>query len=193
MGRYTGPTHKLCRREGVPICGRDDCPVKTRMSAPGQHGSFRRRLSEYGLQLREKQKAKRVYGVRERQFRRYFKEALGSKERTGEVLLQLLERRLDNVIYRAGFAQTRPHSRQMISHGLIRLNGRRVTIPSLLVKVGDKITLAKKDAILYDEVVRPSWIKVKKEDLSAQVLSFPAREEIGAEINESMVIEFYSR
>ncbi|OGC59629.1 30S ribosomal protein S4 [candidate division WWE3 bacterium RIFCSPLOWO2_02_FULL_53_10] len=193
MGRYTGPTHKLCRREGVPICGRDDCPVKTRMTAPGQHGSFRRRLSEYGLQLREKQKAKRTYGVRERQFRRYFKEALRSKERTGEILLQLLERRLDNVIYRAGFAQTRPHARQMISHGLVKLDGHRVTVPSLLVAVGDKITLAKKDAILYDEVVRPSWIKVNEKELIAQVAALPVREEIGAEINESMVVEFYSR
>ena len=193
MGRYTGPTHKLCRREGVPLCGRDDCPVKTRMTAPGQHGAFRRRLSEYGLQLREKQKAKRIYGVRERQFRRYFKEALRSKERTGEVLLQLLERRLDNVIYRAGFARTRPHARQMISHGLARLNGRRVTIPSLLVAVGDKITLAKKDAILYDEVVRPAWIKVNVKEHSAQIVALPAREEIGPEVNESMVVEYYSR
>ncbi|MEX0587577.1 MAG: 30S ribosomal protein S4 [Patescibacteria group bacterium] len=193
MGRYTGPIHKLCRREGVPICGRDDCPVKTRMTAPGQHGAFRRRLSEYGLQLREKQKAKRVYGVRERQFRRYFKEALHSKERTGEVLLQLLERRLDNVVYRAGFAQTRPHARQLVSHGLIKLNGRRADIPSLLVAVDDKITIAKKDAVLYDEVIRPSWIKVNEKERSAQITSLPAREEIGAEINESMVVEYYSR
>jgi len=177
----------------VPICGRDNCPVKTRMSAPGQHGAFRRRLSEYGLQLREKQKAKRVYGIRERQFQRYFKEALRSKEKTGEILLQLLERRLDNVLYRAGFASSRPHARQMIGHGLVRLNGRRVTIPSLLVAVGDKITFAKKDAVIYDEVVRPSWIKVKKEDRIAQIAAFPAREEIGAEINEKMVIEYYSR
>lgn len=193
MGRYTGPTHKLCRREGVPLCGRDDCPVTTRMSAPGQHGSFRRRLSEYGQQLREKQKAKRIYGVRERQFRRYFKEALHSKEKTGEVLLQLLERRLDNVVYRAGFARSRPHSRQMITHGLIRVNGRRVTIPSLLTKVGDKIALAKREAILYDEVVRPSWLKVKKDEKVAEVVSLPEREEIGAEVDEKLVLEYYSR
>ena len=193
MGRYTGPTHKLCRREGVPLCGRDDCPVKTRMSAPGQHGAFRRRLSEYGLQLREKQKAKRIYGVREQQFRRYFKEALRSKEKTGEILLQLLERRLDNVVYRAGFASTRPHARQMVGHGLVKLNGHHVTIPSLLVAVGDRITLAKKDATLYDEVICPPWIKVKKSDKSAQVAALPTREEIGAEIDEKMVLEFYSR
>ncbi len=193
MGRYTGPTHKLCRREGVPLCGRDDCPVTTRMSAPGQHGSFRRRLSDYGRQLREKQKAKRIYGVRERQFRRYFNEARRSKERTGEALLQLLERRLDNVLYRAGFAKTRPHARQLIAHGLVKVNGRRVTIPSLSVKVGDKIALAKKDLILYDEVVRPSWIKVKKEDKIAEVVSLPAREEIGAEVDEKLVVEYYSR
>jgi len=163
------------------------------MSAPGQHGSFRRRLSDYGRQLREKQKAKRIYGVRERQFRRYFNEARRSKERTGEALLQLLERRLDNVLYRAGFAKTRPHARQLIAHGLVKVNGRRVTIPSLSVKVGDKIALAKKDLILYDEVVRPSWIKVKKEDKIAEVVSLPAREEIGAEVDEKLVVEYYSR
>jgi small subunit ribosomal protein S4 len=163
------------------------------MSAPGQHGAFRRRLSEYGLQLREKQKAKRIYGVREQQFRRYFKEALRSKEKTGEILLQLLERRLDNVVYRAGFASTRPHARQMVAHGLVKLNGHHVTIPSLLVAVGDKITLAKKDSILYDEVICPSWIKVKKNEKSAHVAALPTREEIGAEIDEKMVLEYYSR
>lgn len=193
MGRYTGPTHKLCRREGVPLCGRDDCPVLTRMSAPGQHGSFRRRLSDYGRQLREKQKAKRIYGVRERQFRRYFTEALRSREKTGEVLLQLLERRLDNVAYRAGFSKSRPHARQIISHGLIKVNGRRATIPSLLTEVGDKIALAKKEAILYDEVVRPAWLKVKKDEKVAEIISLPGRDEIGAEVDEKLVVEYYSR
>lgn len=163
------------------------------MSAPGQHGAYRRRLSDFGLQLREKQKAKRIYGVRERQFRRYFKEALRSRQRTGEVLLQLLERRLDNVVYRSGFARTRPQARQMVSHGLIKLNGRRVTIPSLLVAFGDKLTLAKKDAILYDEVIRPAWIKVKKEERSAQIVSIPAKEDLGAEIDVSLVVDAYSR
>lgn len=193
MGRYTGPTHRLCRREGVPLCGRDNCPVKTRLSAPGQHGAFRRRLSDFALQLREKQKAKRIYGVRERQFRRYFKEALRSRQRTGEVLLQLLERRLDNVVYRSGFARTRPQARQMVSHGLVKLNGRHVTIPSLLVAFGDKITLAKKDAILYDEVIRPTWIKVKKEERSAQIVSIPTEEDLGAVIDVSLIVDAYSR
>ncbi len=193
MGRYTGPTHRLCRREGVPLCGRDNCPVKTRLSAPGQHGAFRRRLSDFALQLREKQKAKRIYGVRERQFRRYFKEALRSRQRTGEVLLQLLERRLDNVVYRSGFARTRPQARQMVSHGLVKLNGRNVTIPSLLVAFGDKITLAKKDAILYDEVIRPTWIKVKKEERSAQIVSIPTEEDLGAVIDVSLIVDSYSR
>lgn len=193
MGRYTGPTHRLCRREGVPLCGRDNCPVKTRMSAPGQHGAYRRRLSDFGLQLREKQKAKRIYGVRERQFRRYFKEALRSRQRTGEVLLQLLERRLDNVAYRSGFAKSRPQARQMVTHGLIKLNGRRVTIPSLLVAIGDKITFAKKDALIYDEVIRPAWIKVRKDERSAQIVSIPAKEDLGAEIDVSLVVDAYSR
>lgn len=193
MGRYTGPTHRLCRREGIPICGRDDCPVKTRMSAPGQRGMVRRRLSSYGIQLREKQKAKRIYGVRESQFRRYFKEALRSKERTGEVLLQLLERRLDNIVYRAGMAKSRPHARQLVAHGLVKVNGQRVTVPSYLVAIGDKITLAKKDATIYDEVTRPSWLKVSKRDKMAQVASLPERKEIGAEVDEKLVLEFYSR
>lgn len=193
MGRYTGPTHKLCRREGIPLCGRDNCPVKTRMSAPGQHGRFRRRLSEYGQQLREKQKVKRLYGIRERQFRRYLREALRSKGKTGEVLLTLLERRLDNIVYKAGLARTRPHARQMITHGLIKVNGRRVTIPSFLVSVGDKITLAKKDFALYDEIVRPSWIKLGKREKVAEIIALPKRDDVGAEIDENLVVEFYSR
>ncbi|NIT04574.1 30S ribosomal protein S4 [Candidatus Saccharibacteria bacterium] len=193
MGRYTGPTHKLCRREGIPLCGRDDCPVKTRMSAPGQHGRFRRRLSDYGQQLREKQKLKRIYGVRERQFKRYLEQALGSKEKTGEVLLQILERRLDNVVYRAGFAKSRPQARQFVSHGLVKVNDRRVTTPSYSVDIGDKITFAKKDLPLYDEVVKPSWVKVSKRTKEAEITSLPAREDAGAEVDESLVLEFYSR
>lgn len=196
MGRYTGPTHKLCRREGIPLCGKDNCPVRTRMAASrirGKGGRVRRRLSEYGLQLREKQKAKTIYGVRERQFRRYFRQALRSRERTGETLLQLLERRLDNVVYRVGFARTRPHARQLVTHGLIRVNGRRVTIPSIFLGIGDKITLVKKEALLYDEVVRPSWLKVKKREKVAEVVALPERKEIGAEVDEKLVVEFYSR
>ena len=193
MGRYTGPTHKLCRREGVPLCGRDDCPVKTRMSVPGQHGRFRRRLSQYGQQLREKQKLKRIYGIRERQMRRYLDEALQSKERTGEVLIQLLERRLDNVVYRSGLASSRPHARQMVAHGLIKVNGGKVTIPSFLVEKGGKITLAKKEFNLYDEVVRPSWIKADKRAKAVEITALPQREDIGAEVDESLVLEFYSR
>jgi len=193
MGRYTGPTHKLCRREGVPLCGRDDCPVKTRMSAPGQHGKFRRRLSEYGQQLREKQKAKRIYSVRERQFRRYLDEALRSKEKTGEALLQLLERRLDNAIYRAGLAKSRAHARQMVTHGLIKVDGHRVTAPSFSVGIGDKITLAKKDFTLYDVVVRPSWIKLNKREKMAEVTSLPRVGDLELGVDVSLVVEFYSR
>jgi len=192
MGRYTGPKHKRCRREGVPICGRDDCPVKTRPSAPGQHGR-RRRMSDYGKQLREKQKVKRMYGVRERQFRRLVKMALGSKGGTGEVLLQLLERRLDNVVYRAGFAKSRPHARQMVGHGLVRVNAKRVTVPSRLVDVGDKVSLVRKTAPVYDEVVKPSWLRVSKSKRQAEIKAFPKREEIGAEIDEQQIVDFYSR
>jgi small subunit ribosomal protein S4 len=193
MGRYTGPKHKLCRREGVPLCGRDNCPVKTRLSAPGKRGVRRKRLSEYGQQLREKQKAKRIYGVRERQFRRYFKTALGGKGETGELLFQILERRLDNTLYRAGFAKSRPQARQMVGHGLVRVNGDRVTIPSYLVEVGDKIGLVKKDAPLYEEVVKPSWLKVGKAKREAEVKSFPGGDELGADIDVKLIVEFYSR
>jgi len=193
MGRYVGPTHKLCRREGIPLCGRDNCPVRTRLSAPGQHGARRRRRSEYSLQLREKQKAKRIYGVREAQFEAYFKIALESKEKTGEALLQILERRLDNTLYRAGFAKSRPHARQMVGHGFVKVNGRRVVAPSYLVEVGDKISLAKKSAPLYEEVVKPSWLKVSKTKREAEAKTLPKREEIGAEIDEKLILEFYSR
>lgn len=193
MGRYTGPTHKLCRREGIPLCGRDNCPVKTRLSAPGQHGARRRRISKYGLQLREKQKAKRIYGVREAQFKRYFQTALEEKGETGEVLLQILERRLDNTLYRAGFAKSRSHARQMVGHGLVKVNGKRVTIPSYLVKGGDKIGLVKKDASFYEEVVKPSWLRRSKAKREAEIKAIPKREEIGAEIDEKLIVEFYSR
>ncbi|GMR19376.1 MAG: 30S ribosomal protein S4 [Patescibacteria group bacterium] len=163
------------------------------MSVPGQQSRFRRRLSEYGQQLREKQKVKRTYGVRERQFRRYLEEALQSKGKTGDTLLQLLERRLDNVVYRSGFAKTRPHARQRVSHGLIKVNDRRVTAPSFLVDIGDKITIVAKKAVIYDEVVRPSWIKLSKREKTAEIVALPKRDEIGADIDESLVVEFYSR
>lgn len=193
MGRYTGPTHKLCRREGVAICGKDNCPVRTRLSPPGQHGARRRRTSDYGLQLREKQKVKRIYGVRERQFRRYFEAARGSREERGGALLQILERRLDNTLYRAGFARSRPHARQLIGHGLVKVNDKRVTIPSYLVEVGDKVSFAKKDRSLYDEVVTPSWIKVSKAKKEAVVAGLPEVDDIGLEVDEALVVEFFSR
>jgi len=191
--RYTGPKHRLCRREGIPLCGKENCPAKTRPTAPGQHGARRTRLSEYGQQLREKQKVKRIYSVTERQFRRYYEMALESKEATGAVLLQTLERRLDNIVYRAGLAKTRPQARQMVGHGLVKVNGRRVTIPSYLVEKGDKVSLAKKGAQTYDEVVKPLWLKVGKAKREAEVVSFPSREEIEAGIDEKLVVEFYSR
>ena len=131
--------------------------------------------------------------MREAQFKRYFKIALESKEKTGEVLLQILERRLDNTLYRAGFAKSRPHARQMVGHGLVKVNGRRVVTPSYLVEVGDKISLAKKGAPLYEEVVKPSWLKVSKAKREAEVKALPKREEIGAEIDEKLILEFYSR
>jgi len=145
------------------------------------------------MQLREKQKVKRIYGAREEQFRRYFKMALKGKGNTGGILLRILERRLDNVLYRAGFAKSRPHARQMVGHGHIKVNGKRVTIPSYLVEIGDKMILAEKDAPLYDEVVKPSWLKVSKAKKEAEVKALPTREDAGADIDESLIVEFYSR
>lgn len=190
MGRYTGPKRKLSRREGTPLFGEDS---RTLLTPPGQHGRRRRRRSKYGLQLREKQKTKRIYGVREAQFKRYFQTAFEKREKTGEVLLQILERRLDNTLYRAGFAKSRPHARQMVGHGHVKVNEKRVTIPSYLVEVGDKISLVKRDAPLYEEVVKPSWLKVSKRKREAEVTAFPKREESGAEIDEKLIVEFYSR
>lgn len=163
------------------------------MSVPGQHGRRRRRLSEYGQQLREKQKVKRIYGIRERQFRHYLQKALRSREKTGEVLLELLERRLDNTVYRAGLAKTRPHARQLVGHGLVQVDGKKVTIPSFMVDKGDKITLEKKEFTLYDEVVRPSWIKLNKREKTVEIVSLPDGEDLGAEVDVRMVVEFYSR
>ena len=156
MARYTGSVCRLCRREGIKLylkgerCYSDKCAITRRQYAPGQHGRNRRKLSEYGLQLREKQKARRLYGVLERQFERYFEMAERMRGVTGENLLVLLERRLDNVVYRMGFAGSRAQARQLVSHGHITVNGKRVNIPSYLVEVGETIAVAEKSASQMD-------------------------------------------
>ncbi|RME46209.1 MAG: 30S ribosomal protein S4 [Chloroflexi bacterium] len=211
MARYTGPVCKLCRREGEKLflkgerCFTPKCAIEKRGYPPGLHGrrrQFRRRMSDYGLQLREKQKAKRIYGVMERQFRRYFKEALKVKGLTGATLLQTLERRLDNVVMRLGFAESRAQARQLVTHGHITVNGRRLNVPSYLVEIGDEIGIRPQSrknqhfaglAEVLDPGVVPDWLRLDPQQMTGQVLRFPSREQIQEPINEQLIVEFYSR
>ncbi len=201
MARYTGPKHKLCRAEGVALCGTPKCPVtKKNAGPPGQHGQKgRRKLSEYGIQLREKQKVKRMYGVLERQFKKYFQKASAKKGSTGEALLRTLETRLDNVVYRLGLASSRPQARQLVGHGHVMVNDKRVTIPSFNVKMGDIVSLSTKAANLdfikklgQDSSFKsPSWLE--KKALVGKVIAAPKREDLEADINERLIVEYYSR
>lgn len=208
MARYTGPVCRLCRREGVKLylkgdrCYSDKCAVDRKSYAPGQHGQQRSKFSEYGLQLREKQKAKRIYGILEKQFRGYFKKAERQKGITGENLLRLLERRLDNVVYRLGYASSRIEARQLVRHGHFTVNGRRVNIPSYLVEIGDVIKVAEKSAKspkfkeLAEAAVHktpPAWLESNVEALEGRVLAFPSREEIDTGIQEHLIVELYSK
>lgn len=202
MARYTGPKHRLCRAEGVALCGSEKCPVITKNAArPGQHGAkMRRKLSEYGIQLREKQKVKRMYGILERQFSKYYQIASAKKASTGEVLLQILETRLDNTVYRLGLAKSRQQARQLVSHGHVFVNDKQVTSPSYNVKIGEIIALAPKAANLdfikklleenKDEKL-PSWLSRKI--TVGKIESMPKREELTADINERLIVEYYSR
>ncbi|AEM79576.1 SSU ribosomal protein S4P [Thermoanaerobacter thermohydrosulfuricus] len=206
MGRYIGPTCRLCRREGMKLylkgdkCYTDKCPVARRGYAPGQHGQEKKKLTNYGMQLREKQKLKRYYGVLERQFVRYYEEAERMKGITGENLLQLLERRLDNVVYRLGFAASRPQARQLVSHGHIEVNGKKVDIPSFLVKPGDVISVREKSRSMELiknnlEVSRnvPDWLELNKDAFEGRVVSLPRREHIDLPIQEHLIVELYSK
>ena len=202
MARYTGPRHKLCRAEGVALCGLPKCPV-TRKNAgpPGQHGQKgRRKLSEYGIQLREKQKVKRMYGILERQFKNYYKSASGKKTATGEALLLLLETRLDNAVYRLNLSASRQQARQLVSHGHITVNEKKVTIPSYNVKIGDVIALSPKAANLpfikklneaTKELTLPSWLE--KRATVGKINSLPKREDVDIDVKERLIVEFYSR
>jgi len=207
MARYLDSKCRLCRREGTKLflkgerCFSPKCPLEKKGAvAPGQHGlKMRRRLSEYGVQLREKQKAKRTYGVLERQFRRYFKKAFKKRGVTGEALLQLLESRLDNVVYRLGFVPSRSVARQLVHHGHILVDGKKVDIPSYQVKPGQVINLNPK--AMKIEVVKKSLAEKKKEIPSwlqkkaavGKIIRLPTREEIGADIAEQLIVEYYSR
>jgi len=208
MARYTDASCKLCRRHGEKLflkgikCQTDKCPVARRPFPPGQHGKIRKKISNYGLQVKEKQKVKRIYGILEQQFRHYFRIASSSKGVTGEELLQLLERRLDNVLYKLCFAFSRSHARQIVRHNLVRVNSKNVNIPSCLVKVGDRIELKPKDKftkavketreILKDRAV-PQWLKRNDQELTAEIIALPKREDVSFPVNENLIVELYSK
>ena len=208
MARYTDASCRLCRREGEKLflkgerCYTDKCSLKRRAYAPGQHGQQKKKMSEYGIQLREKQKARRFYGVLESQFRKYFDMAENKKGITGENLLQILESRFDNVVYRLGLATSRAEARQLLLHGHYTINGQKVNIPSYLVKVGDVIAVTDKSknspktkAIIEiaGSKVIPKWLEFDAENLVGKVVAFPAREEIDLPIREHLIVELYSK
>src|SRR5487761_825118 len=206
MARYTGPKLKLSRREGTDLFLKSSVrPLESKCridSAPGQHGAKRNRLSDYGIQLREKQKLRRMYGVLERQFRRYYKEASRRKGATGQTLLQILECRLDNVVYRMGFAVTRAEARQLVGHKAIEVNGKIVNIPSYSVKADDLIAVrerAKKQLRIQaalgiaKQVGLPEWVEVDEQKMSGKFKTVPERTDILPDINENLVVELYSK
>ncbi len=210
MARYSGPTCRLCRREGMKLffkgerCHSEKCAIEKRNVIPGQHGKDRKpKIVGYGLQLREKQKLKRFYGLLEKQFRNLFEKALRMKGVTGDNLLGMLERRLDSVVYRMGFGVSHPQSRQVVRHGHIQVNGRKVNIPSFMVKVGDIIevregsrnhptVLAARDATAH--LPCPNWLEVDREALKGRVIGLPKREDlVQIQVNERLIVELYSK
>ncbi|MGD9015253.1 MAG: 30S ribosomal protein S4 [Candidatus Omnitrophota bacterium] len=209
MARYRGAVCRLCRREKEKLflkgtrCLTEKCPLSRRTYSPGEHGQTARyKLSNYGLQLREKQKVKRMYGILEKQFRRYFHIATRSKGVTGKTLLQLLERRLDNVIFRADFGLSHAQARQIVRHNFVWVNSRRVNIPSYLVKSGDTInikTKAKTDKFIKDNIqitkerTKPNWLQVNANNLEIKVLRLPEKEDIQQPIKEQLIVELYSK
>ena len=208
MARYTGEACRICRREGQKLflkgsrCYSDKCSVSRRNYAPGQHGQKKAKLSEYGTQLREKQKTKSFYGVGERQFRKYFEMASNKKGITGENLLQILESRLENVVYRLGYGSSRPQARQLVNHGHFDVNGKKVDIPSYLVKPGDVISVReiKKDTAIIKENVEvnaarpvPAWLEKDAENLSGKVIRLSAREDVDLTVEEHLIVELYSK
>ncbi len=208
MARYTKPVSRLCRREGMKLylkgskCYTKKCPFERRGAPPGQHGIRRRKVSEYGVQLREKQKVRRVYFVLERQFRRYFESAESRPGVTGENLLRLLETRLDNAVYRMGFASSRPQARQLVSHGHFSVNGRPTNIPSFQLHEGDRVEVregSRKVDHFKDlrETLRgqqrPEWLNVDPDTMSGTIAALPRRDQMPLELNEQLVVEYYSR
>jgi len=208
MARQRGPLCKLCRREGVKLflkgsrCTTGKCAVAKRAYAPGQHGKKRVKLSDYGMQLREKQKAKRIYNILEKQFRNYFFMAERSTGITGEILLQLLERRIDNVVFRMGFAVSRQSARQLVRHGGVLINGKKVNIPSCLLRQGDAVTIKageklskkiKENAELTKDRPLPSWLEADRANLKGAVKRLPVKADIGYDIQEQLIVELYSK
>ena len=209
MARYNGPVCRLCRREGMKLflkgerCYTEKCGIEKRNTPPGQHGRLRKaKLAGYGLQLREKQKVKRIYGVLEDQFRRYFETAERTRGITGVTLLQLLERRLDNVVYRLGLATSRPQARQLVRHGHFLVNGKKVDIPSYSVKPGDVITVlgrTQKNVTIehaMEEVKGrgiPEWLSFDPNAISGRIVSMPTREQINLPVQEQLIVELYSK
>ena len=208
MARYVGPACKLCRREGTKLflkgerCMTGKCAIDRRNTAPGQHGAANKKQREYGMQLREKQKTKRYYGVLEKQFHNYFKEAERKEGMTGENLLTLIERRLDNVVYRMGMAESRKEARQLVLHEHFELNGKKVNIPSIIVKTGDVLTVrenfrgsekCKALAEALKDKTAPKWLDVNKDNLTAKVVALPAREDIDFPFEEQLIVELYSK
>ena len=206
MARYTGPSCKLCRREGTKLylkgerCLSDKCAFNRRTAAPGQHGAAKKKMTEYGMQLREKQKAKRYYGVLEKQFKNYYVKADNQDGIAGENLLRLLERRLDNVVFRMGLANSHKEARQLVLHGHFTLNGHKANIPSILVKVGDVVAVKETDSSKIKELVEamgekisPKWLEIDKNAGVAKIVAMPERDDIDFEFNEQLIIELYSK
>jgi len=209
LARYTDPVCRLCRREGMKLflkgtkCFSDKCPIEKRNFAPGQHGKDRKaKIVGYGLQLREKQKTKRIYFTQETQFRNYFEKAARAKGVTGEKLLQQLERRLDNVVYRLGFAVARRQARQLVRHGHIQVDGRKVNIPSYEVSVGEEVAVREgsrklpilelaKDFASHQNA--PTWLEIDRDNYKGKVLALPKREDINLPVNEQLIVELYSK
>ncbi|GKX68844.1 30S ribosomal protein S4 [Inconstantimicrobium mannanitabidum] len=206
MARYTEATCRLCRREGMKLflkgdrCYTDKCAFARRSYAPGQHGASKKKISNYGQQLREKQKAKRIYGILEGQFRKYYERAERTRGITGENLLMLLELRLDNVVYRLGYGASRNEARQLVTHGHFLVNGHRVDIPSYKVSVNDVITVCdnsksteKFKTFAENPKPLPKWLTVNAESFSGTVVALPAREDIDVPVNETLIVELYSK
>jgi small subunit ribosomal protein S4 len=201
MARYTGPKCKACRRARTQLCQSKRCAVERRPYPPGEHGRGRVRESDYQIQLREKQKLRTMYGVLEKQFRRYYQEAARRPGITGEHILQMLEQRLDNVVWRAGLAATRPQARQLVNHGHFKVNGKKVDIPSYQVRPGEVITIKDRSKELIviqhsidtqDRVI-PDWISLNADERQISIIDRPRRDQIDTDINEQLIVELYSK